>query len=184
MIPHCNICIRRQALTTIVRLSPSRRVQRNQVYNFLLCQHGERLLFDPTIIVTHLNRTDFSAFLRHQQLLGYGSAIARRTVAIPGQAFIHYPWLAYTLPLVRLVRTSGRLLRQDRRHFFAISAFSHSFCQIYDVDKGVFGGLQPTAPGLGGDPRVGSSYSPIVIVRESKGCTLWWMEVSRLLSPH
>jgi len=118
MIPHCNICIRREAFSAVgpfVAVPPG---AEDQVYNFLLCQRGERILFDPTIVVTHLNRTDFSAFLRHQHLLGVGSAIARRTVAIPGQAFVHYRWLAYTLPLVRLIRTSGRLLRQDRSTFF------------------------------------------------------------------
>ena len=114
MIPHCNICIRREAFTAVgpfVVVPPG---AEDQVYNFLLCQRGEHLLFDPTIVVTHLNRTDFTAFLRHQHLLGVGSAIARRTVAIPGQAFVRHRWLAYTLPLVRLMRTSGRLLHQDR----------------------------------------------------------------------
>ena len=114
MIPHCNICIRREVFAAVgpfVDVPPG---AEDQVYNFLLSQRGERILFDPTIVVTHLNRTDFRAFLRHQHLLGVGSAVARRTVAIPGQGFVRYPWLACTLPMIRLVRTSSRLLRQDR----------------------------------------------------------------------
>jgi len=117
MVPHCNVCFRREAFSTVgpfVAVPPG---AEDQVYNFLLCQKGQRILFDPTIVVTHLNRTDFSAFLRHQRLLGFGSAIARRTVAIPGQLFIHHPKLAYTLPFVRLLRTQARLLATNRPAF-------------------------------------------------------------------
>jgi GT2 family glycosyltransferase len=116
-VPHCNVCFRREAFSTVgpfVAVPPG---AEDQVYNFLLCQKGQRILFDPTIVVTHLNRTDFSAFLRHQRLLGFGSAIARRTVAIPGQLFIHHPKLAYTLPFVRLLRTQARLLATNRPAF-------------------------------------------------------------------
>ncbi len=114
MVPHCNVCFRREAFSTVgpfVAMPPG---AEDQVYNFLLSQKGQRILFDPTIVVTHQNRTDFSAFLRHQRLLGFGSAIARRTVAIPGQLFIHHPTLSYTLPFVRLLRTQARLLSTNR----------------------------------------------------------------------
>jgi glycosyltransferase involved in cell wall biosynthesis len=117
MVPHCNVCFRREAFSTVgpfVAVPPG---AEDQVYNFLLCQKGQRILFDPTIVVTHQNRTDFSAFLHHQRLLGFGSAIARRTVAIPGQLFIHHPTLAYTLPFVRLLRTQARLLATNRPAF-------------------------------------------------------------------
>lgn len=113
-VPHCNVCFRREAFSTVgpfVAMPPG---AEDQVYNFLLSQKGQRILFDPAIVVTHQNRTDFSAFLRHQRLLGFGSAIARRTVAIPGQLFIHHPTLAYTLPFVRLLRTQARLLSTNR----------------------------------------------------------------------
>jgi glycosyltransferase involved in cell wall biosynthesis len=114
MIPYCNICFRREAFTTVgpfVAVPPG---AEDQVFNFLLCQQGRRILFDPTIVVQHFNRTTFSAFLRHQRLLGFGSAVARRTAPIKGQIFIRHPHLAYSLPLVRLVRTTGRLLASNR----------------------------------------------------------------------
>jgi len=117
MVPHCNVCFRREVFTTVgpfVAVPPG---AEDQVYNFLLCQKGQRILFDPAIVVSHLNRTDFSAFLRHQRLLGNGSAIARRTVAIPGQMFVRYPVLVYTLPFVRLFRTLARLFINNRPVF-------------------------------------------------------------------
>jgi len=114
MVPHCNVCFRREVFSTVgpfVAVPPG---AEDQVFNFLLCQRGQRILFDPAIVVDHLNRTDFSTFLRHQRLLGFGSAVARRTVAIPGQMFVRHPFLAYALPLVRLGRTTGRLLSSNR----------------------------------------------------------------------
>jgi succinoglycan biosynthesis protein ExoA len=117
MVPHCNVCFRREVFSTVgpfVAVPPG---AEDQVYNFLLCQKGQRILFDPAIVLTHLNRTDFSAFLRHQRLLGFGSAIARRTVAIPGQLFVRTPVLVYTLPLLRLIRTLARLLATNRPAF-------------------------------------------------------------------
>jgi len=157
MIPHCNVCLRREVLTTVgpfVAVPPG---AEDQVYNFLLCQRGERLLFDPTIVVTHLNRTDFSSFLRHQQLLGVGSAIARRTVAIPGQAFVRHRWLAYTLPLVRFLRTSLRLLQQDCATFRRYLRLSPLLLPGYMMwTKGFLVGLQQRLPAAAAVDRNGN----------------------------
>ena len=110
MIPHCNICFRRRVFSTVSSFAEVPPGAEDQVFNFLLIQHGQQLLFDPSIAVSHLNRTTFSHFLRHQRLLGFGSAVARRTVPIKGQQFIRHPSLSYLLPAVRIVRTAGRLL--------------------------------------------------------------------------
>jgi GT2 family glycosyltransferase len=114
MVPHCNVCFRRKVFTTVgpfVAVPPG---AEDLVFNFLLCQQGGRILFDPAIVVEHINRTAFLRFLRHQRLLGFGSAVARQTVALKGQVFIRHPSLVYSLPLVRLVRTVGRLLVNNR----------------------------------------------------------------------
>jgi GT2 family glycosyltransferase len=114
MVPHCNVCFRREVFTTVgpfVAVPPG---AEDLVFNFLLCQQGGHILFDPAIVVEHLNRTAFLRFLRHQRLLGFGSAVARQTAALKGQVFIRHPSLVYSLPLVRLVRTVGRLLVNNR----------------------------------------------------------------------
>jgi GT2 family glycosyltransferase len=109
MVPHCNVCFRREVFTTVgpfIEVPPG---AEDLVFNFLLCQQGGRILFDPAIAVEHINRRAFMKFLRHQRLLGIGSAVARRTVALDGQIFVRYPSLAWSLPLVRLFRTITRL---------------------------------------------------------------------------
>lgn len=117
MIPHCNICFRREVFTNIGAFAEVPPGAEDQVFNFLLTQQGQQLLFDPDIVVTHLNRTSFCHFLRHQRLLGFGSAIVRRTIPVQGQQFVRYPVLSYGLPLVRLLRTAGRLRRGQQATF-------------------------------------------------------------------
>lgn len=114
MVPHCNVCFRREVFTTVgsfVAVPPG---AEDLVFNFLICQQGGRILFDPAIVVEHLNRTAFLRFLRHQRLLGYGSAVARQTVALKGQILLRRPSLIYSLPFVRLVRTAARLAVSNR----------------------------------------------------------------------
>ncbi|HKA55658.1 MAG TPA: glycosyltransferase, partial [Candidatus Binatia bacterium] len=114
MVPHCNICFRREVFTAV---GPFRAVPpgaEDLVFNFLLCQQGGRIFFDPTITVEHINRTTFLGFMRHQRLLGLGSAAARQTVALKGQVFVRHPSLVYSLPLVRLTRTVARLSVSSR----------------------------------------------------------------------
>ncbi|MGE0684814.1 MAG: glycosyltransferase [Candidatus Binatia bacterium] len=114
MIPHCNICFRREVFTTVGPFFEVPSGAEDLLYNFFICQNGGRLLCDPNIVVTHINRTDFSDFLQHQWVLGFGSAVARRSATLKGQPFVRYPFLSYMLPFVRLVRTFSRLLRHNR----------------------------------------------------------------------
>ncbi|HXG18864.1 MAG TPA: glycosyltransferase [Methylomirabilota bacterium] len=114
MLPHCNICFRRDVFTTVGPFAETPPGAEDLIFNFLIARQGGSILFDPTIVVQHMNRTDFLTFLRHQQLLGFGSAIARRTVALPGQVLVRYPLLAYGLPFVRLFLTTRRLFIHHR----------------------------------------------------------------------
>lgn len=114
MLPHCNICFRRDVFTTVGPFVEAPPGAEDLIFNFLIAQQGGRILFDPAIVVQHMNRTDLLAFLRHQQLLGFGSAIARRTVALPGQVLIRHPLLAYGLPFMRLFLTTRRLFMHNR----------------------------------------------------------------------
>ena len=154
MVPYCNICIRREVFAAVgpfVNVPPG---AEDQVYNFLIGQHGAHILFDPTIVVTHLNRTDFWAFLRHQHLLGVGSAIARRTVALPGQGLVRHPWLAAALPTVRMVRTSRRLLRQDKAVLLRYLRLFPILLPGYIVwTKGFVAGLRQQLPAVPEVPR-------------------------------
>ena len=117
MIPHCNICFRREIFDTIGPFRPLPPGAEDLVFNFLAAQGGRRLLYDPAITVTHQNRTSLSAFFRHQRRLGFGSAVARRAVPLSGQLFIKHSILSYGLPLLRCVRTAFRLCLSHLQSF-------------------------------------------------------------------
>lgn len=114
MIPHCNICFRREVFTSVGSFLEVPPGAEDLLYNFFVRQQGGQLLYDPNIVMTHNNRTDFLAFLRHQRLLGFGSAIARRLAKLKGHLLVRHPFLSYGLPFLRFVRTCGRLLRYNR----------------------------------------------------------------------
>ena len=52
MIPHCNICFRREIFDTIGPFRPLPPGAEDLVFNFLAAQGGRRLLYDPAITVT------------------------------------------------------------------------------------------------------------------------------------
>ena len=109
MIPHCNICFRREIFQTVGTLRPVPPGAEDLVFNFLLVQNGEEIMFDPDITVTHQNRTNLFSFFRHQHLLGHGSAAARRAVPMPGRFFVEHPTFCVAMPPLRIARTAFRL---------------------------------------------------------------------------
>ncbi len=117
MIPHCNICFRREVFDVVGPFRPLPPGAEDLVFNFLLTQQKQRILFDPHITVTHQNRTGLLAFLHHQRRLGFGSAVAHRIVPLRGQMFQDYPWLACSLPFIRSLRTAHRLLLSHLQSF-------------------------------------------------------------------
>lgn len=158
MIPHCNVCFRREVFATVGPFVATPPGAEDLVFNFLLCQQGFHLLYDPAIVVTHLNRTTLSAFLRHQRLLGFGSAIGRRMVAIKGQTFVRHPRLAYGLPLVRLVRTAARLFAGNKAAFWRYLLLLPILLPGYIVwTAGFLAGLREELPSQGYHTAGGSS---------------------------
>jgi glycosyltransferase involved in cell wall biosynthesis len=160
MIPHCNICFRREVFTSVGPFLEVPSGAEDLLYNFLVCQNGGRLLCDPNIVVTHINRTNFSAFLQHQWVLGFGSAVARRLATLKGQPFVRYPILSYSLPLVRLVRTFSRLLRYNRpalRQYLQLLPFL--IPGYFRWTSGFLAGVRSHAP----EP----SFSPTLSVAQS-----------------
>jgi glycosyltransferase involved in cell wall biosynthesis len=128
-VPTANICYRREVFERY-GLFHDVRAGEDLLFNWRLLVSGERILFDPEVRVTHLNRTGWRHVIRYQAVLGRGSAAARRTMdppvevtrAYPAQGWfmphlVRYPALALFIPPVRLARALAWLARYDRRTF-------------------------------------------------------------------
>ena len=125
-IPTCNICYRRSALTGArFKGGPDGvNLAEDVILNWSLTRRGEKLLFDPAILVVHLNRTRLGVSLGHQYLLGQGSCWARKRTDIPGRIFVDYPVLGLATPFLRLARIVLRLSRIDRHAVLRFLALS------------------------------------------------------------
>jgi GT2 family glycosyltransferase len=117
-VPTANVTYRREALERHGGFDDDMWLAEDILFNWKMCRAGGRILFDPEIEVTHLNRTGWSEVLSYQVSLGKCSAEARRRGALPGEVLLRYPGLITLMPFVRLLRAAVWLARVDRRVFF------------------------------------------------------------------
>lgn len=75
---------------------------------------GIRLVYDPSIGVSHLNRTGLGAFLSNQDKLGWGAGNNRALLDLPGNWLTGYPLAWPLVPGLRLARISTRALLGGR----------------------------------------------------------------------
>jgi GT2 family glycosyltransferase len=111
-VPQCNVCFRRTALVGSAPFPTVRFGAEELTFNYELTRAGGVFFFDPSIVITHLNRTTVRAFLAHQRILGIGSAMARRLVPLSGTVLIRHPALIPLLPALRLTRLLSRVARR------------------------------------------------------------------------
>jgi GT2 family glycosyltransferase len=100
-IPSCNLCLRREIFERYGPFPVDFFPGEDAVFNWRIAQAGERLLFDPALQVTHLNRTGFKRVFLHQYRYGRAFAITRSRFPMPGRIFVIFPLLSLFLPLVR-----------------------------------------------------------------------------------
>jgi len=85
--------------------------------DYLFCLKASKtykLLFNPALVVSHINRKNFSPFFRHQYVFGKYSAKIRRELRLPGSVFARIPVLSLLLPLIRYQRIMSRTLVWNR----------------------------------------------------------------------
>ena len=116
-VPTANVTYRREALERHGCFDDDMWLSEDILFNWKLCKAGERILFDPEIEVTHLNRTGWREVLSYQVSLGTWSAEARRRGALPGDVLLRYPALIILMPFVRLMRAAVWLAKVDRQVF-------------------------------------------------------------------
>ncbi len=117
-VPTANVTYRRAALEGHGYFDDDMWLAEDILFNWKMRRAGERILFDPEIEVTHLNRTGWREVLSYQVSLGKCSAEARRRGSLPGNSLLGYPVLILLMPFVRLMRAAAWLARVDRKAFF------------------------------------------------------------------
>lgn len=116
-VPTANIAYRREALERHGCFDESMWLAEDILLNWKMHEAGERILFDPEIRVTHLNRTGWREVLTYQVGLGRMSAVARRRGGLPGKILLKYPALVTLMPFVRTLRAAQWFMKYDRKMF-------------------------------------------------------------------
>lgn len=116
-IPTANICYRRDVLERHGLFAEDMWLAEDLLLNWRIYNSGERLLFDPAIEVTHLNRTGWREVLSYQTSLGRLSAVARRRGGLPGKLLVEHPILITLMPFARSARAAKWLMAYDKKAF-------------------------------------------------------------------
>ena len=118
-VPTANVAYRREALERFELFDEGVSMAEDILLNWKMHCAGERILFDPAIEVTHLNRTGWREVLSYQVRLGGSSAMARRLGALPGSILLDHPMLIFLMPFGRTLRAARWLARYDLKLFLA-----------------------------------------------------------------
>jgi len=114
-MPTANLAYRREALLRYGGFDDDLWMAEDILLNWKMHRAGERLLFDPAIEVTHLNRTGWRQVLFYQIGLGRMSAEARRRGGLPGGFLLRRRYLIPLLPFARTVRAAQWFAAHDKK---------------------------------------------------------------------
>lgn len=116
-VPTANVAYRRETLERFALFDEGVSMAEDILLNWKMHSAGERILFDPAIEVTHMNRTGWREVLSYQIRLGRSSAIARRLGALPGAFLLNHPVLIFLMPFGRTFRAARWLAQCDLMKF-------------------------------------------------------------------
>lgn len=114
-VPTANVTYRRTILERYGGFDERMRFGEDILFNWKITAAGERILFDPAIRVTHLNRTGWRQVLSYQVGLGRFAAVARRRSLGSRSLLLRHPVLLALMPFARVLNAARWLGRHDRR---------------------------------------------------------------------
>jgi glycosyltransferase involved in cell wall biosynthesis len=117
-IPTANLCYRREVLERFGGFDDDMQFAEDILLNWKIHSAGLPIFFDPSIEVTHLNRTGWRSVLGYQVGLGRLSAKARRRGGLPGRFLLDYPALILLMPIVRTINAAKWFAKHDLRMLF------------------------------------------------------------------
>ena len=123
-VPTANVAYKRETLERHGYFDDDMWLSEDVLFNWKIHKSGGRILFDPAIEVTHLNRTGWRQILSYQVSLGMWSAEARRRGGLPGDVLLQHPALIALMPLVRSARAAIWLAKTDVQAFLAFLLIS------------------------------------------------------------
>ena len=116
-IPTCNISYKKRVFEHYGSFMGEFYPQEDLVFNYMLTRSGEKILFEPSISVSHVFRVKLKDFFRHQQRIGAVTAQVINLLKIEGYLLLQYKYIAFPLllfvPAVKFIRTVYVFLRYE-----------------------------------------------------------------------
>jgi len=112
-VPTANVTYRRETLERYGCFDEVMWLAEDILLHWKMFQAGERILFDPSIKVQHLNKTGWRQVLYYQIDLGRFSAIARKRGGLAGGILLNFPPLILLMPFARLLRAFTWFAKHD-----------------------------------------------------------------------
>jgi len=116
-VPTANVTYRRETLERYGCFDEVMWLAEDILLHWKMFQAGERILFDPSIKVQHLNKTGWRQVLYYQIDLGRFSAIARKRGGLAGGILLKFPPLILLMPFARLLRAFTWFAKHDWKVF-------------------------------------------------------------------
>jgi glycosyltransferase involved in cell wall biosynthesis len=111
-LPTCNISYKRAVFDRFGGFDHRYYPQEDYYFHWRLKKAGQRIYFDPSILVAHNHRTGWRSYLAHQRRIGRITSRVLKVTDLPGSGFVRRPLLAATvipmLPFVKFSRTLKR----------------------------------------------------------------------------
>ena len=85
-----------------------------------LVRQGNQLYFDPTVIITHFNRTEFKHYLSKQKEQGVGSYFLRKKATIAGSWLTKHKLYSLLIPAIRSAAIIKKVLINDHKKIFIL----------------------------------------------------------------
>ena len=108
-IPTCNISYKKEVFLEYGFFQGKYYPQEDLLYNHMIGERGEKILFDPSIEVYHTHRSEFLSFIQHQFRIGNTTPKVLRVSNLSGSFIVRYPLpcaiLVPLLPLVKFAKT-------------------------------------------------------------------------------
>lgn len=136
-LPTLNISYKRWVFEKYGQFHNSYYPQEDLVFNYQLIQAGEKILFEPKIVVRHYHNPSFKAFLQHQKRIGKITAVVLQILPLEGAKIARNKWLFFivapVLPFVKFVRTILVFLKKSPtiiiKHPLAVILFAIGLVQ-------------------------------------------------------
>src|SRR2546428_760297 len=119
-VPTANVTYRRETLERYGCFDEVMWLAEDILLHWKMFHAGERILFDPSIKVQHLNKTGWRQVLYYQIDLGRFSAIARKRGGLAGGLLLNFSPPILLMPFPRLLRAFTWFSEHEREEPFRV----------------------------------------------------------------